>query len=156
MKRFLYLALVLLMLNGCDSINDAIDSMGGSDDEEIANNTKNPDTTADTLVEAEPEPETETETETTISSSRFHHYNPDAYEMGRDSVSFVLCNGQRYSSCSLNGQAFTLHGLQDEHRDVWMLYGNKHISGEVICKSGDKSYSFKVSGYGGIQFGSCN
>ena len=147
MKRFVYFLIVLLMLAGCDSINDALESSSGSSEEAVAAN--NPNTEPETTADAEPEPTT------AISSNKFHHYNPDSYEMGADSSAFVLCNGQHLSNCQLNGKPLTLHGLQDDGRDVWMIYGTRYESGDVTCQSGDKIYAFQVYGHGGIQFGNC-
>ncbi len=150
MKRFAYLVLMLFMLASCDFVDDTIDSLGGDDDDDSTDiaATATTDTTSSTSS-------TSSDSSATP-SKKYHHYNPNAYEMSSKAVSFVLCKGQSFKSCKIGDKTFTLHGNQDEGRDAWIYYGAKKLSGTIICKnSSGKSYSHKVSGSGGMQYGSC-
>ncbi len=138
MKRVFYMAIILLILAGCDSGDETVNSVGGTGGGQISNENE---TTPAPTPNASP-------------LNRFHHYNPDSYEMGSASVSFVACPGQLFDECSLNGAPFNLHGQMDEGRQTWVLYGNKHLSGEVVCRIGDSYYSVSVGSHG-MQFGSC-
>ena len=131
------MAIILLTLSSCDSGDETVNSVGGTGGGEVATET--------TPAEAPP----------ATSAMRFHHYNPDAYEMGGDTVTFVACHGQWFDSCALNGVPFNLHGQLDEGRQTWTMYGRKHLSGEVVCTIGGSSYSVSVGSHG-MQYGSCN
>ncbi len=155
MKRIFSVVMVLLlagMLNGCDDWDDLVDSVGGSGDDDSAaginidtsKNDKKEDTTTSSA----------SSTGDSTSSQKFHHYNPRAF-WGKG-VAIVFCPNQaQFESCTLNDTAMTLHGNQDEHRDVWKILGKTGTAGTVVCTKGGSSYSFTVSG-SKMHYGSCN
>lgn len=152
MKYFAHTLFCLFLAAGCDYIDETVDSLGGTDTE-----TTDTDTTAKTDTDSDSDSNSDTDSETPTLSKKYHHYNPNAYEMSSSAVSFVLCPGQSFESCKMGEKSFTLHGNQDEGRDSWIYYGEKYLSGTIICKDDEeKSFSFKVSGDDGMQYGDCD
>ena len=146
MKLFFSMAIILLMLSSCSSSDDPVNTVGGSEGREVTTTAPAEET------ESTPTPDSSDAT----SSSRYHHYNPDAYEMKNvgKNLSFVLCPGDSVDSVSINGMPFTKHGSTDHGRQSWVLYGKRYIGGTLVWQQGGKSYSAEVQGHG-MQFGSC-
>ena len=82
-------------------------------------------------------------------SQHFHHWNPAAVWNG---VGLVMCpDSPKYTGCTFNGEAMTLHG-KDKGRWVWAQYSkNKGKGGTIICDG----TRFEVKGGNEMQKGDC-
>lgn len=176
MKKFLYISVLLfftIVTNGCDEWDRLVDSLGGNEDDDptVSESTDTPGDKSDDNKDSSGSNEDEKDkdedadiadtskdssdssNEATL-SKKFHHYNPKAF-WGKG-VAIIFCPYQkRMDSCKLNNKKMSLHGNQDEHRDVWKILGKTGISGTVICKQGGSSYSYEVSGKR-MHYGNCN
>jgi hypothetical protein len=141
---------VVLVLNGCDSWDDFVDSISGSGDDKKTTSSVTTTGTPATVTKTSSTPAPPTVTKT---SNRFDHYNPQAWD--GNGVAVVMCgNDARMESCSLDGKAMSLHGSQDKGRDAWTIRGRSGYGGTITCKRGSNAYSFRV-GSRGITWGGC-
>lgn len=141
MKWIVFIVLVSIMITGCSKVEDEVTTGGSGGGEVMTAQSAEPEME---VVEAEPK-----------SSDKFDHYNPLAWK-GRGSA-LVLCYGSpRMDSCSIEGRPMALHGSTDHGRYVWTVYNKTRLGGTIVCKNGQESYAYEVSGYGGMQYGNCN
>lgn len=90
----------------------------------------------------------------TASNREFHHhYNPAAWH-GRGSA-IVCCPGApKMDSVTIGGRSLRKHGSLDKGREVWTDYHKKGLSGEIVMRSGSRTWRFNVRGHG-MQYGDC-
>jgi len=160
MMKLASILLVLIMMTGCDEIDEYFDSESGTEDVSVestedtaveSTEDTSDESTEDTSDESTDDSSSETEV---IDSSEYHHYNPNSWE--GEGSSIVFCSDSpKYDSCTIDGKSMTLHGSQDHGRDVWTVYKEAHLSGEIICSTGEDSYSFGTFSSSGWQYGSC-
>jgi len=153
MRRFLNALLILsvaFLISSCDTWDDLVDSISGSGDDKKAISS---DATTSTTAAVTKTSSTPSSTSSAKTSTRFDHYNSQAWD--GHGVAIVMCGGdRRMDSCSLDGNAMSLHGSQDKGRYAWTIRGRSGYGGTITCTRGGNSYKFRVGGRG-VTWGSC-
>ncbi len=171
--RFFVICLIFFFLAGCDTLDDAIESIedavddvvssvGGSGEDDSSSTTTTTSSSSKTASSSSTDTKKDTKTEkaTKKLALRYHHYNPDGKDEGMG-CTLICCNKDaRFDSVTLGGVEMKYHrGKEEDHvgdnRDAWVIWHKRGCTGEILAKKGSTVYAKTITKSKGFTKGPC-